>query len=98
MVAGSRTGMPVHDTVNHISALAQNDRLRFERCEVVGDKIVAPHPNESDGRPSFLTVPALRKRRRRANVACRIPCRMNSPCGRGRPGGYWASRQHNPFT
>lgn len=58
----STIGMPVHDTLNHISALPQGDRLWFERCEVVGDKIVAPHPNESDGRPAFLSVPALRKR------------------------------------
>ncbi|PWB47257.1 MAG: hypothetical protein C3F12_04580 [Candidatus Methylomirabilota bacterium] len=55
-------GMPVHDTLTHITALPLGDRLWFERCEVVGDKILAPHPNESDGRPAFLSVPALRKR------------------------------------
>lgn len=58
----SLTSMPVEDTMAHVSCLSQGDRLWFERCEVVGDKIVAPHLNESDGRPSFLSVPALRKR------------------------------------
>jgi len=58
----SAVGMPVHDTLTHITALPLGDRLWFERCEVVGDKIVAPHPNDSDGRPSYLTVPELRKR------------------------------------
>lgn len=58
----STTGMPVEDTMAHISTLSQGDRLWFEQCEVVGDKIVAPHENVSDGRPSFLSVPALRKR------------------------------------
>lgn len=42
-------GMPVHDTLIHISTLSWSDRLWFERCEVVGNTIVAPHPNESLG-------------------------------------------------
>ena len=29
-------GSPVHDTMTHIAALAQRDRLWFERCEVAG--------------------------------------------------------------
>jgi hypothetical protein len=55
-------GCPVHESFVHVASLSQGDRLWFERCEVAGDTIVAPHPNESDGRPSFLAVPALRKR------------------------------------
>ncbi|MBZ0159100.1 hypothetical protein [Candidatus Methylomirabilis sp.] len=55
-------GCPIHESFVHVASLSQSDRLWFERCEVVGDTIVAPHPNESDGRPAFLAVPALRKR------------------------------------
>ncbi|MDD5559017.1 hypothetical protein [Candidatus Methylomirabilis sp.] len=55
-------GCPIHETFVHVASLSQGDRLWFERCEVAGDTIVAPHLNDSDGRPAFLSVPALRKR------------------------------------
>lgn len=56
------SGSPVHDTMAHIAALGQGDRLWFERCEVVGGKVLAPHENSRDGKPYALTVPALRRR------------------------------------
>lgn len=56
------TGSPVHDTMVHIASLRQGDRLWFERCRVVGDKILAPHENLTDGKPSALSIPALRRR------------------------------------
>jgi hypothetical protein len=55
-------GSPVHDTMTHIAALAQRDRLWFERCEVVGEKVLAPHEHSTDGKPAALTIPALRRR------------------------------------
>ncbi len=56
------SGSPVHDTMVHIASLRQGDRLWFERCQVVGAKILAPHENSTDGKPSALTIPALRRR------------------------------------
>ncbi|MCI0372049.1 MAG: hypothetical protein L0214_11910, partial [candidate division NC10 bacterium] len=56
------SGSPVHDTMAHIAALRQGDRLWFERCEVVGGKVLAPHENATDGKPYALTIPALRRR------------------------------------
>ncbi len=56
------TGSPVHDTMTHIASLSQGDRLWFERCEVLGEKVLAPHENATDGKPSALTIPALRRR------------------------------------
>ena len=55
-------GSPVHDTMVHIAALGQGDRLWFERCEVVGGKVLAPHENATDGKPAALSIPALRRR------------------------------------
>jgi len=55
-------GSPVHDTMTHIAALAQKDRLWFERCEVAGGTVLAPHENSTDGKPAALTIPALRRR------------------------------------
>src|SRR5574341_50822 len=55
------SGSPVHDTMTHIAALGQGDRLWFERCEVVGGKVLAPHENATDGKPAALSVPVLRR-------------------------------------
>jgi hypothetical protein len=55
-------GSPVHDTMAHIATLGQGDRLWFERCEVAGGKVLAPHENAADGKPSALSIPALRRR------------------------------------
>ncbi len=55
-------GSPVHDTMAHIAALGQGDRLWFERCEVAGDKVLAPHENATDGKPAALSIPVLRRR------------------------------------
>jgi hypothetical protein len=46
----------------HIAALSQGDRLWFERCEVVGGKVLAPHENDTDGKPAALSIPVLRRR------------------------------------
>jgi len=56
------SGSPVHDTMVHIASLRQGDRLWFERCEVVGEKILAPHENTADGKPAALSIPALGRR------------------------------------
>jgi len=56
------SGAPVHDTMLHIAALGQGDRLWFERCTVVGGKVLAPHENATDGKPAALSIPALRQR------------------------------------
>ena len=56
------SGSPVHDTMVHIAALGQGDRLWFERCKVAGDKVLAPHENTADGKPAALSIPALRRR------------------------------------
>ncbi len=56
------SGSPVHDTMAHIAALRQGDRLWFERCEVVAGKVLAPHENGTDGKPSALSIPALCRR------------------------------------
>jgi hypothetical protein len=56
------SGSPVHDTMAHIAALGQGDRLWFERCEVAGGKVLAPHENSLDGKPYALSIPALRRR------------------------------------
>ena len=56
------SGAPVHDTMVHIAALGQGDRLWFERCKVAGDKVLAPHENTADGKPAALSIPALRRR------------------------------------
>src|SRR5574341_121693 len=55
------SGSPVHDTMGHIAALSPGDRLWFERCEVVGGKVLAPHENATDGKPAALSVPVLRR-------------------------------------
>ena len=55
-------GSSVHDTMVHIAALGQGDRLWFERCTVVGTKVLAPHEHCTDGKPSALSIPALRRR------------------------------------
>jgi hypothetical protein len=55
-------GSPVHDAMAHIAALGQRDRLWFERCEVAGGKVLAPHENATDGKPAALTIPVLRRR------------------------------------
>jgi hypothetical protein len=46
----------------HIATLGQGDRLWFERCEVVGGKVLAPHENATDGKPAVLSIPVLRRR------------------------------------
>jgi hypothetical protein len=56
------TGSPIHDTMGHIAALGQGDRLWFERCKVAGEKILAPHENTTDGKPAALSIPVLRRR------------------------------------
>jgi hypothetical protein len=56
------SGSPVHDTIAHIASLRQGDRLWFERCTVVGAKVLAPHENTADGKPAALSIPALRRR------------------------------------
>jgi len=56
------SGSPVHDTMVHIAALGQGDRLWFERCTVVGDRVLAPHEHLTDGKPAALSIPALRRR------------------------------------
>jgi hypothetical protein len=56
------SGSPVHDTMVHIAALGQGDRLWFERCKVVGEKVLAPHESTADGKPAALSIPALRRR------------------------------------
>jgi hypothetical protein len=56
------SGSPVHDTMRHTAALSQGDRLWFERCEVVGGKVLAPHENATDGKPTALSIPAVRRR------------------------------------
>jgi hypothetical protein len=56
------SGSPVHDTMAHIAALGHGDRLWFERCEVVGGKVLAPHENATDGKPAALSIPVLRRR------------------------------------
>jgi hypothetical protein len=56
------SGSPVHDTMVHIASLRQGDRLWFERCTVVGEKILAPHEHTGDGKPAALSIPALRRR------------------------------------
>jgi hypothetical protein len=55
-------GSPVRDTMAHIATLGQGDRLWFERCEVVGGKVLAPHENGTDGKPHVLSIPVLRRR------------------------------------
>jgi hypothetical protein len=56
------SGSPVHDTMAHIATLGQGDRLWFERCEVVGGKVLVPHENSTDGKPHSLSIPVLRRR------------------------------------
>jgi hypothetical protein len=46
----------------HIAALSPGDRLWFERCDVVGGKVLAPHENATDGKPAALSIPVLRRR------------------------------------
>lgn len=56
------TGMPLEDMTRHIGSLSSGDRIWFETCTIAGDKIVAPHLNTGDGRPAFLSAPALMRR------------------------------------
>ncbi|MFQ5946432.1 MAG: hypothetical protein ACE5NC_09335 [Anaerolineae bacterium] len=57
-------GEPVDALLTHISGLKQGERLWFEQGVVVGDTVLVPHGQCSDGKPSRLTVDRLIRRLR----------------------------------